>query len=164
MGTQVRHQVFETNSSSSHSITVSGDEAADFGLGANVLRSGIIRVECYNDFGWTWEERASTTDKIAYMLMQCDPNGFSDGVDVGDDIIPTLVERNENARWLVDLIERTTGCQVEFVVGDWVGIDHQSHGEGRELFSDEDQMRRFLFSGSSYIRTGNDNSSPYDYD
>ncbi len=161
MTTQIRNKVFETNSSSSHSITVSGTEAADFGLGRETLRDGVIRIECYSDFGWDWTEFHGTTDKIAYMLMQCDPNGFNDGID--DDIIPSLVERNENARWLVDVIHRATGCTLEFRAGTWAGIDHQSHGEGLELFSDETEMRRFLFSPTSYLQTGNDNSDPYDY-
>jgi hypothetical protein len=81
----------------------------------------------------------------------------------GADVIPTLVERNDNARWLVDVIERATGCSLEFRAGMWAAIDHQSHGEGSELFSDESEMRRFLFSPSSYLQTGNDNEDPYDY-
>lgn len=163
MTTQIRNQVFETNSSSSHSLTVSGTEAEDFGLSREVIRSGVIQIECYNDFGWTWEEHHGTTDKIAYMLMQCDPYGFNAGVQNGEDIIPILVERNDNARWLVDVVQRATGCTLEFRAGSWAGIDNQSHGEGSELFSDESEMRRFLFSPSSYLQTGNDNSGPYDY-
>lgn len=163
MTTQIRNQVFETNSSSSHSITVSGTEATDFGLPRETLRAGIIQIECHSDFGWTWEEHHATTDKIAYMLMQCDPNGFNREVESDEDIIPSLVERNENARWLVDVIQKVTGCTLEFRAGTWAGIDHQSHGEGTELFSDEAEMRRFLFSPSSYLQTGNDNSDPYDY-
>jgi hypothetical protein len=163
MTTQIRSKVFETNSSSSHSITVSGTEAADFGLGRETLRSGAIQIECHSDFGWKSEEHHGTTDKIAYMLMQCDPNHFNDGVEYDEDIIPSLVERNENARWLVDVIQRTTGCTLEFRAGSWAGIDHQSHGEGSEMFTDEAEMRRFLFSPSSYLQTGNDNDDPYDY-
>ena len=163
MTTQIRNQVFETNSSSSHSITVAGTEAEDFGLARDVLRAGVISVERHSDFGWEWTEHYGTVDKIAYMLMQCDPENFSSGVEPGDDIIPTLVERSGEARWLVGLIEEATGCKVEFRTGRYVGIDHQSHGEGSELFSDPAEMRRFLFSPSSRLRTGNDNSDPWDY-
>lgn len=162
--TQIRSQVFETNSSSSHSITVSGTEAEDFGLGKDVLRSGVISIEQYSDFGWEWTEFHGTKDKIAYMLMQCDPQEFSFNAEGSDDIVPRLVERSDNARWLVDVIERATGCMIEMRVGSYVGIDHQSHGEGSELFCDESAMRQFLFSPSSYLQTGNDNSSPWDYD
>lgn len=163
MKTQTRNRVFETNSSSSHSITVSGTEAEDFGLGREELRSGVIEINCHSDFGWEWTEFHDTKQKIAYMLMQCDPNGFNEGVEPQDDIIPKLAAENENARWLVDLIEEATGCRVEFRVGRWVGIDHQSHGEGAELFGSGQEMRRFLFSPSSYLRTGNDNTDPYGY-
>ncbi|NTF16972.1 hypothetical protein G6L37_00835 [Agrobacterium rubi] len=164
MTTQIRNRVFETNSSSSHSITVSGTEAADFGLGRDVLRSGVISIDQSSNFGWEWTEFHGTKDKIAYMLMQCDPEGFSDGVEQGEDIVPLLAARNDNARWLVDMIERVTGCTVEFRAGTWAGIDHQSHGEGDEMFSHEEMMRTFLFSTQSYLQTGNDNSSPWDYE
>lgn len=164
MTTQIRNKVFETNSSSSHSITVSGEEAEDFGIGRETLRSGVIRIERFSDFGWDWEEHYGTKDKIAYMLMQCDPKGFNDGVEDDEDIIPSLVERSEKARWLADVIQNATGCTLEFRAGTWAGIDHQSHGEGSELFSDENEMRRFLFSPSSYLQTGNDNSDPYAFD
>jgi hypothetical protein len=161
MTMQIRHQVFETNSSSSHSVTVSGQEAEDFGLGREVLRSGIISVMRADSFGGDWRTHDDTINKIAYMLMQCSPWGFPEGL--GVDVIPSLVQRSENARWLVDVIQRATGCTVEFRPGLTVSIDHQSHGEGSELFSDEAEMRRFLFSPASYLQTGNDNEDPYSY-
>lgn len=162
MTTQIRGKVFETNSSSSHSITISGTEAEDFGLGLDELRSGVISIDQAGEYGWDWEEFHDTKDKIAYMLMQCDPEKFREGMEPWDDLVPGLVERSSEARWLIDMIRRVTGCEVEFRTGAYAHIDHQSHGEGRELFADEQAMRAFLFSPRSYLQTGNDNSSPYD--
>lgn len=166
MNAQIRDAVFETNSSSSHSLTIAGEEMLDFGLGREEVRSGVIRIEKAGEFGWKWEEFNDTHTKIAYMLMQSDPARLNwPGDDAWTDLVPGLKEDgNENTRWLIDLIEEATGCTLEFHLGSYAAIDHQSHGEGSELFCDPAQMRRFLFSPSSSIKTGNDNECPYGSD
>lgn len=164
MTIQVRNAVFETNSSSSHSVTVSGNEMVDFGLSKDELRSGVIHIERSGDFGWRFEEFRDTHSKIAYMIIQSDTDrlGYLSDDETWVDLVPTLKETGaENTRWLIDLIENATGCTLEIQFGSYSGIDHQSHGEGEELFGDANEMRRFLFSSESTLKTGNDNDDAY---
>jgi hypothetical protein len=157
--TQVRDAVFETNSSSSHSVTVTGEEIVDFGLGQDELREGVIRIERTEGFQWNWERFNDTHSKIAYLLLQC-AGGEIEDAEPGMDAVPSLVQESEQARELVDLVHEATGCRVEFYVDGWVSIDPRSAAVGRELFGDPWMMRQFLFSKDSYIETGNDNETP----
>lgn len=159
---QIRGNVFETNSSSSHSLTVMGSEQEDFGFERDELRNGVIDLAWSDDFGWRWEKLDSTHAKIAYLLIQTDPETFGDDVKYGDNIVSSLVEKNEKARWLVNLIEEATGCTLNW---EYQGqcIDHQSHGIADDMFFADDYAKSFLFCKDSYIQTGNDNEDPYEY-
>jgi len=161
MKTQIRGAVFETNSSSSHSVTVSGWESAHFGLSKEELRSGVIRIEQSHGFGFREDTFSDTKSKIAYLLINC--AGGSIDPDSGDDLIPHLRENNPHARKLIEFVEEVTGCTLEFYANEYVYVDHQSQGVGMDLLDDHGQLHPFLFSKDSYIETGNDNSSSYDY-
>ena len=86
----IRNGVFESNSSSSHSVCVSGSEALDFGLGPEELRGGVIRIARSSKFGWQAEELSDTHSKIAYMLIQADPSRLHGGPGLGVDLVPTI--------------------------------------------------------------------------
>lgn len=164
MKARIRNRVFESNSSSSHSVCVSGSEALDFGLRPDELREGVIGIAQSSEFGWQGEELTDTHSKIAYMMIQADPSRLQGGPGLGIDLVPKIrAEGSREANWLVDLIETATGCRLRLELGSNAGIDHQSVGVGTELFGDEERMRRFLFSPGSYLTTGNDNDDPYAY-
>jgi len=161
MRTQVRGKVFETNSSSSHSVTVSGEEVADFGLSQDELREGVIRIRQDDGFHWGWKRFHDTHSKIAYLLLQT-AGGYFEEAEPDVDLIPSLVEGSEQARELVDVVLEATGCRVEFYVDGWVSIDSRSRdmGVGLDLFGDPWTLKQFLFSKDSYVQTGNDNEYP----
>lgn len=155
MRTQIRDKVFETNSSSSHSVTVSGKEVAHFGLSKAELRSGVIRINQYNGFGWEEETFNDTKSKIAYLLINAAGGHLGPG---SNDLVPDLKETRWKARKLIDFVEEVTGCTLEFYAKDYVCVDSESAHVGMDLLDDPDRLRQFLFSDGSYIMTGKDNS------
>ena len=58
----IRDNTFETNSSSTHSITVSNAHDWNYNLPITVT------PEWYGEFGWEWETWSSIEERIAYMI------------------------------------------------------------------------------------------------
>lgn len=168
MKTQIRNSVFETNSSSSHSVTIDRDEILDMDVHKDILRDGVIKV-CLRDegYGWEWARYRNPASKIAYMLTQLAggylPSGASD-LEPGDDHADIFREDVRSA-WFIETIEKATGCRVEITRADedtsWgYSIDHQSVGKGVDDIEDEDAILKLVFGRNSYVETGNDNSAP----
>lgn len=70
---QIRENVFETNSSSSHSIVVARapKSPAIENVGPNGYASyenGVLRLNEDNNFGWGWEVLTDWLDKFAYAV------------------------------------------------------------------------------------------------
>jgi len=159
MKTQVRDAVFETNSSSSHSVTIAGEELADFGLSKEELREGVIRLNGSFQFGEDRELYSDTKSKIAYLLVLA-----ADGTVMGEqgqDMIPWIREQGEQARRVVDLVEGATGCRLEFYTK-YSFVDSESYEVGRGLFRDEDNLRKFLFSAESTLKTQSKSDDYYE--
>lgn len=154
----IRRSVFETNSSSSHSVTISDEELSDFkALAKSELREGVIRAKLREGgYGWEWYRYYSPGAKIAYLVAQVTRGRRSGGS--GQDITADVREYRDVDRML-SKIERATGCRVSVIGADRCPIDHDSVGVGIEVLSDEDAMMRFIFGQASYVETGNDNSS-----
>jgi hypothetical protein len=155
MTVQVRNSVFETNSSSSHSVTISQDELADLKVAKSILREGVIKAKLQG-FGWEWERFYSPGVKIAYLIAQMAP---AEARGAGKDVT-SMVRRNDRVGALLDLIEKKTGCRVEVIGARDPYVDHNSVGTGIELLEDQDQLLKFIFGERSFLETGNDNSSP----
>jgi hypothetical protein len=157
MRTQIRNAVFETNSSSSHSVTVAADELVDHVVPKELLRGGVIRAQMADHYGWEWHRFYEPGSKIAYLVTQV--AGWKAFGTAGKDITAVL-RRDERVSRMLDMVERRTGCRVEIIGANSPGIDHDSVGVGIDLLGDEDEFLRFIFSPGSFIETGNDNSQP----
>jgi hypothetical protein len=156
MNTQIRDKVFETNSSSSHSVTIAGEELADFGLSKEELREGVIRIEGGFHFGEARELYSDTKTKIAYLLIQA-MDGDIYG-EQGVDNIPSMKLESKKAKGLIDLVESVTGCRLEFYAT-YGSIDSESYHVGQELFEDDAMLRQFLFSRESTLKTQSNNDA-----
>lgn len=70
---QVRQAVFETNSSSSHSLTMDGDVSLDavtyYGISPTDFVSGTFPVSM-KSYGIDDEELATVSERLAYVLLQ----------------------------------------------------------------------------------------------
>lgn len=145
---QVRRGAFETNSSSSHSLTIiPGSYIPDM---LNV-DSGYCDVYP-GEFGWAEETFTDAPTKASYCLTFI------------KNYTPEK-ERTQLESMLVDVIKEVTGAEaVEFKkssnkYNEWGYIDHQScylcAEEG--VFNSRQSLRDFIFNPDSVLRTDNDN-------
>lgn len=157
MSQQIRKNVFETNSSSSHSLTLSKGDLVAEPFPAEVLRQGILHL-CKSEYGWEWYRYYDAEEKARYLLTQIHyadiPGGNAEAVT--NELRAEMPEFDMLCR----VIEEHTGVVVRVIPGSSGYVDHDSQGVGRELFNDEAQLKAFLFGSTSYIETGNDNSGP----
>ncbi len=149
----IRHSVFETNSSSSHSISISEecdgvlDTIEPDDVGDVVLTGG--------EFGWAWERFNDAMTKANYCAVYAKEYGGSD------------------LEMLKEVIREHTGAKAVVIAvdTDWHGhnysyIDHESACVPAEAFSSKETLKNFIFNPKSYMFTGNDNetSPPNFYD
>lgn len=157
MHQQIRKSVFETNSSSSHSLTLGKGDLVALPFPAKVLRKGVIEVSLQS-YGWEWARYYTARSKMEYLLtqlLQCE-KVKADGL-TAQQFTQEARACDERVDMLCRVVKNHTGCDVliEPSMGD---IDHESSGVGTELFQSEEGLRAFLFDESAYIETGNDNS------
>jgi hypothetical protein len=148
---KVRHSVFETNSSSSHSLTLVKSDLSTIGLSKDVLRKGVVDVGV-SEYGWEWFRYYTPTNKLSYLLTQI-TDGDLDGRDTA-----TLIEDFPMIHRMARVLKEHTGCELHIFNSSGY-VDHDSVGVGMAVLSSDESLREFLFSESSYVETSNDNSS-----
>jgi hypothetical protein len=130
----IRKKCFETNSSSTHSISLAGSDKQFLFDTIYPDQKGKIVVSGEFEFGWQWEKINDPISKLAYA--------FLDGV---------------NKELLIKVVKEQTGAtEVVFNIDGY--IDHQSHGTATSLCKNEEITRDFIFNKNSWLFTGNDNS------
>ena len=154
-----RNAVFETNSSSSHSLTLDTQELVPLPFPKNVLRDGVITVPL-GEFGWEWRVLCTTEGKLSYLLTQLLGSQYGTA-DNDDEVAWTeyLREQSPSVDTLCRVVESYTGCKL-YVKPSSGYVDHDSVGVGTSVLSNDDDIKHFLFNPKSYIRLGNDNDSP----
>lgn len=148
MKIKIRKNVFETNSSSSHSISIfeiKKDSLMDTSLIPN--DDGIITIgeNCEKEFGWGIETYCNAEIKAMYCYI--DRHGDNEGI-----------------RMLTNVIKKQTKAEkVVFLYDDdWSDpnygyIDHQSDGTSSDAFDTEKTLRNFIFNPKSKLYIDNDN-------
>jgi hypothetical protein len=131
----IRRGIFETNSSSSHSISIAdSDGILDTIIpddNGNIVLTG-------GEFGGEWKRINDPLIKANYCA-----------VDVQDDPDKLSMLRN--------VIMDHTGCNdVIFRIEGY--IDHQSVGNSSKAFTSYETLKNCIFNPNSYIFTGNDSS------
>jgi hypothetical protein len=139
----IRQGIFETNSSSSHSISISKDTDGVLGT-LFVDDDGIVHLDG-GEFGWEEETYYGSLIKANYCAIDTEHSP-------------------EYRKMLVKVICEHTGAKdVAFDFSpDWDHenysyIDHQSQGTSHEAFADEETLKMFIFNRNSYLHTDNDN-------
>lgn len=139
----IRNGVFETNSSSAHSISIS-DGDKQFVLDTIYPdQFGVIRVYG-GQFGWDFVKFNDAETKLNYA--------FQDNVD--EDLLRKVV------------MDFTGATEVIFDDKNDGYIDHESCGLAGSVCTDYESIKNFIFNKNSWLFTGNDNSeaSPDFYD
>lgn len=149
---QIRRKVFETNSSSMHSIAVVGENNREkpFSYGEVVYVSG-------GEYGWGPDVLTGPMDKLNYIftsLFQHSDN-YDDIMDsVEFEILKKVVKDYTGAELVID-IDGELDC---LLCG---YIDHQSQGMLNGLIENEDNLKEFIFNDKYEIIIDNDNSLYY---
>ena len=138
----IREGVFETNSSSTHSISISGGEyvAEKF-----PLDGGVCKVHS-GEFGWEVATHYDAAMKASYCLTYAKSDGG----------------RDADAQMLTEVLHEAMGCEVEFMRSgsayhEWGYIDHQSDDVCAPAFESKETLRDFIFNPVSFLHTDNDN-------
>ena len=145
---QIRNSVFETNSSSVHSICISKNPVNISNFGS------FVRFEI-GEYGW---ENATVCDTASYLYT-----AVLDGYEYED-----AIQKIEELKNILDAHNIKYEFEdPEWSWSDWNGghkyfdkgyIDHayDTHDFVEAVLKDEDMLMRYLF-GDSWIYTGNDN-------
>jgi hypothetical protein len=134
----IRKGVFETNSSSSHSIAIATEDK-EFVLDTIYPdQNGIITVHG-DEYGWEWFKHNDSQTKASYAAQ-----GFAND----DSQLDTLKEV---------IMEQTGATDVVFEGLRDGYIDHDSYGI---VPTSKEELRNFIFNKNSWLFGGNDNSSP----
>lgn len=142
----IRSSVFETNSSSTHSISI--DSNADGILDTIVPNDEGALILTGGSFGWAWEKFNDSLTKANYCAVD-------------------TLDHAERAHMLAEvLVEHTGAKKIIFAIDDNSYVDHQSVGTSEDAFVSPQTLKNFIFNPSSWLFTGNDNedSHPNFYD
>jgi hypothetical protein len=132
MTKQIRQGVFETNSSSTHSICIAKD--------AELTIPKSLHFE-FGEFGWEHDTLQSMSEKASYLYTGLVYNNRRGDL---DNIIQLLKDK---------------GIEITLEDGDSGYVDHSSELVDflDAICEDEGKLMRYLFSDLSFIITGNDN-------
>ena len=138
----IRRNTFETNSSSTHCVTLCTAKSTFMPV---VLENEILEVEP-GEYGWEDAYYDSFYSKLSYAYTYAANYGSSEDLEA-------LKEA---------LLENTNAKEVVFVKLEdrWYPhgyIDHQSVGEAALIFENKDSLTNFLFNKGSNVLTDNDN-------
>lgn len=155
MKIQVRQNVFETNSSSMHSLVVSNkDRGYDYNL--PVDKNGVLTIS-FGVFGWEPEILKEPLEKISYVI--------TDRCSIGSlDFDEKEALESEIVKEVIDLIKsrcpnvKDVKIQRANSYRPYGYVDHQSQGTSYE---DKD-LEHLIFSNSVIIIINNDNDSNYE--
>lgn len=147
---KIRHGVFETNSSSTHSITLSRGEIVQDKLHVNDSNECTIYP---GEFGWEIEAYHDAGSKASYALTYA--------VSLGN-----IDKTNKLLDMLTEAIKRGIGNDVTVLFDadpldtQWGRngyIDHQSFDVAGDVFRSVNTLHRFIFDRNSVLYTDNDN-------
>jgi hypothetical protein len=129
----IRHSVFETNSSSSHSVSIA-DKTKDFVLDTIYPNQDGVIVLTGGEFGWEYFKHNDAYTKANYAAQALGPNSV-----------------------LEDIIIEQTGANAVIFNTESGYIDHDSYGL---ISTNKETLRNFIFNKNSWLFGGNDNSEP----
>lgn len=132
----IRTGVFETNSSSCHSIAIAEEDKQFVFDSISPDSNGVVSLTG-GEYGWSWFKTNSSIEKANYAAQQ-----------LGD---------NQN---LINVIRKQTGADKVVIETEAGYVDHQSTGIVED---NEEWLKNFIFNKNSWLFGGNDNSDSSDY-
>lgn len=157
---QIRHGVFETNSSSTHSVTVFSKKFSPSTL--DVYSDGYIHVNL-GEFGWEVRNYYSQNERLSYlltMLYELTGRNIPYSHNYEQNVMESMIESDDFTRIVEDVCSYTDADGI--VIDNTYGyIDHQSStDEYRTIDEFLDDcgctITEFVF-GDICVHTDNDN-------
>jgi hypothetical protein len=134
----IRKGVFETNSSSSHSIALATEDK-EFVLDTIYPNQDGIIIINGDEYGWEWFKHNDSETKASYAAQS-----FANDSNQLDELREVIMEQ-------------TGATEVIFNGLNDGYIDHESYGI---VPTGKSELRNFIFNKNSWLFGGNDNSSP----
>ena len=162
----IRNSVFETNSSSCHSVSVRGKSESNY-YARIIVNGDTVEVEL-DEYGWSGYPCDDFDSKLAYalsMVLHTEYQGF-DHWDENFRVNQEKLEKCAGYKLLLDAINKHGDCE-KIIIKPKVGfypygyIDHQSYENYDSLqdFLDDWNVdaERFLFDDNVVVHIDNDN-------
>lgn len=157
---QIRRGVFETNSSSSHSLAYSKkDRGYDYNL--SVDDNGVLTIP-FGEFGWGPQILSTPMEKLSYYITDNLSNKFY-GEKYSKNIEDEIYE-DTKIEHLIRVIKKNCpnvkDVRFQPIDSNWSSlgyVDHQSGGTSNE----ECDVKKLIFDNSIIIVIDNDNSCHY---
>jgi hypothetical protein len=152
----IRQNVFETNSSSTHSLSISNINNID-----NTIKDKYLKLNLFlrfDEFGWGYDNLETPQDKLTYILTMITNNNFNRYNDNEGDIKERLLELDVYKR-VNNVVKKYTGKDIytDINIKDFGHIDHQSNDILDEWLDDEEKIASIIFNSDSCITIDNDN-------
>ena len=145
MRINIRCGVFETNSSSTHSVSIGEGDLNDF---PEIGGRRLLRID-FGEYDWEHEEFTTAQDRLSYAATYAHNYGGAEKERMLEEVI------KENLKVLTIRFSESSECYEKGY------IDHASHDEAASIFETKDTLARFLFNKDSMFETSNDNSDEW---
>ena len=148
MKKQIRQGVFETNSSSTHSMCI-------YPGNKYVPNMSKLEIET-GEFGWEEETYYGMGDKLSYALTYALGSNSNKYIEMLNEMLTDNMPDTDityDGMSYEELLE----MDVSRDDVDFGFIDHQSLDEASEMFLSRNNLEDFIFGRDSYFETDNDN-------
>lgn len=141
---QIRQSVFETNSSSTHSICIAMNPKGVYSTITPDAEGNVVLDG--GEFGWEVETYTDPITKANYCAVD-------------------NLEDEDKLEMLKTVIKEQTGCNEVIILAQcdeynkpyYSYIDHQSSGTSYDAFESSEILKEFIFGEKSMLITDNDN-------
>ena len=161
-----RNGLFETNSSSSHSLVVSNKDMG-FNYNLPVDDSGTLKIQ-FNEYSWGPDILKTPYDKICYWVTDhlCQIRVTNVSGDIDWRSVQKELKDNLDIKRLVSVIKNSCPYvkNIEFNFDAYCVfgiIDHESVGTTSCIYSESD-IKDFIFGNNNIVIIDNDNNNYFD--
>jgi len=141
---QVRLGVFETNSSSTHSLCITKE----------VVEPSTKSIDFrFGEFGWEFDEYNTTQEKASYLYTGI----YENGLEVFIDQIKKYLN-SDNIYYTFEEPKYYTSNNCKFFDSGFVDHGGELISFIKDVCSNKEKLYSYLFSNDSFVLTGNDNS------
>lgn len=175
MTISIRDRVFETNSSSSHSVTVAEGEMFDRTFDKDSIRDGVVVLRKpeyeYGDWFRFYKPENILTFLIVSEVEARQFPSWPDGIlewpenrTEDMDVLPRLCELYPNVASAISMLREEYGLEVRMMMGPkdegLFDSGHLAFNDG--YLGDPERLKKALFCSGSFVETTEENGWPGD--